>query len=182
MSTRLKLLRQQHGLSLEQLAQRSGLTKSYVSKVERGLSTPSIASALKLARALAVDVAQLFSPHTEAGELCLTRADQRLRIERAGDVGRRVEVLAADMAGKQMQPFVLHPPAEFSDGPAPAGHPGEELVWVLSGEVEMAFPGRHEQLAAGDCVYFRAELPHRIRRLGEVPASVLVVIARQPDN
>lgn len=59
MSTRLKLLRQQHGLSLEQLAQRSGLTKSYVSKVERGLSTPSIASALKLARALAVDVAQL---------------------------------------------------------------------------------------------------------------------------
>ncbi len=80
MSTRLKLLRQQHGLSLEQLAQRSGLTKSYVSKVERGLSTPSIASALKLARALAVDVAQLFSPHTEAGELCLTRADQRLRI------------------------------------------------------------------------------------------------------
>ena len=45
MSTRLKLLRQQHGLSLEQLAQRSGLTKSYVSKVERGLSTPSIASA-----------------------------------------------------------------------------------------------------------------------------------------
>ena len=41
---------------------------------------------------------------------------------------------------------------------------------------------RHEQLAAGDCVYFRAELPHRIRRLSEAPASVLVVIARQPDN
>lgn len=179
MSTRLKLLRQQHGLSLEQLAQHSGLTKSYVSKVERGLSTPSIASALKLARALAVDVAQLFSPQTDAGELCLTRADQRLRIERAGDVGRRVELLAADMAGKQMQPFVLHPSAEFSDGPEPAGHPGEELVWVLTGRIEMAFPQRHEQLAAGDCAYFRAGLPHRIRRLGDAPASVLVVIAQQ---
>ena len=44
MSVRIKLLRHQHGLSLEQLAQRSGLTKSYLSKVERGLCTPSISA------------------------------------------------------------------------------------------------------------------------------------------
>ena len=85
-----------------------------MSKAERGLSTLSIASALKLARALAVDVAQLFSPHTEAGEslfdLRRPAPAHRARATLAGG-----EVLAADMAGKQMQPFVLHPPAEFSD-------------------------------------------------------------------
>lgn len=73
MSVRIKLLRHQHGLSLEQLAQRSGLTKSYLSKVERGLCTPSISSALKLAQALAVDVALLFGSPTDDSQLCITR-------------------------------------------------------------------------------------------------------------
>ena len=49
MSVRIKLLRHQHGLRLEQLPQRSGLTKRYLSKVERGLRTPSMSSPLKLA-------------------------------------------------------------------------------------------------------------------------------------
>ena len=56
----LRAVRQQRGMTLEQLADATGLTKSYLSKVERQRSTPSIAVAMKLARALDVDVAQLF--------------------------------------------------------------------------------------------------------------------------
>ena len=90
----------------------------------------------------------------------------------------QTELLASQISHKQMQPFVLTPPAEFADGPQLHGHPGEELVWVLSGDIEIAFPERTAQLACGDCAYFRAELPHRIRRLGDAPARVLVVIAQ----
>lgn len=178
MSVRIKLLRRQHGLSLEQLAQRSGLTKSYLSKVERGLCTPSISSALKLAQALAVDVAQLFGSPTDDSQLCITRAGDALRVSSAEPAGRVIELLASQISHKQMQPFVLTPPEDFADGPQLHGHPGEELVWVLSGEIEIAFPERTAQLACGDCAYFRAELPHRIRRLGDTPARVLVVIAQ----
>ena len=150
MSVRIKLLRHQHGLSLEQLAQRSGLTKSYLSKVERGLCTPSISSALKLAQALAVDVALLFGSPTDDSQLCITRAGDALRVSSAEPAGRVIELLASQISHKQMQPFVLTPPAEFADGPQLHGHPGEELVWVLSGDIEIAFPERTEQLTCGD--------------------------------
>ena len=65
MSIRLKLLRKKLGITLEQLADKSGMTKSYLSKVERGLNTPSIAAALKLARALNVNVEELFDGEQE---------------------------------------------------------------------------------------------------------------------
>lgn len=62
MSIRLKLLRKNLARTLEALAEKSGMTKSYLSKVERGLNTPSIAAALKLAKAwLNVKVEELFS-------------------------------------------------------------------------------------------------------------------------
>ena len=61
MTALLRAVRRQRGLTLESLAEQTGLTKSYLSKIERRQSTPSIAVALKVARALDVDVAQLFS-------------------------------------------------------------------------------------------------------------------------
>mgnify|MGYP006186936931 CR=1 FL=1 len=61
MSIRLKVLRKKLGLTLETLAEKTAMTKSYLSKVERGLNTPSIAAALKLARALNVNVEELFA-------------------------------------------------------------------------------------------------------------------------
>jgi transcriptional regulator with XRE-family HTH domain len=72
----LRAVRRQRGLTLESLAEQTGLTKSYLSKIERRQSTPSIAVALKVARALDVDVAQLFSDET---------ADEKIAIDRAGD-------------------------------------------------------------------------------------------------
>ena len=102
MSVRIKLLRRQHGLSLEQLAQRSGLTKSYLSKVERGLCTPSISSALKLAQALAVDVALLFGSPTDDSQLCITRAGDALRVSSAEPAGRVIELLASQICGEPL--------------------------------------------------------------------------------
>ena len=102
MSVRIKLLRHQHGLSLEQLAQRSGLTKSYLSKVERGLCTPSISSALKLAQALAVDVAQLFGSPADDSQLCITRAGDALRVSSAEPAGWVIELLASQICGEPL--------------------------------------------------------------------------------
>ena len=78
MSIRLKLLRKKLGMTLEMLAEKTGMTKSYLSKVERGLNTPSIAAALKLARALNVNVEELFAEE-QAGQsrYSLVRHGQR---------------------------------------------------------------------------------------------------------
>ncbi|WP_176518415.1 helix-turn-helix domain-containing protein, partial [Pseudomonas faucium] len=78
MSIRLKLLRKKLGITLEVLADKAGMTKSYLSKVERGLNTPSIAAALKLARALNVNVEELFAEEQAGqGRYSLVRQGER---------------------------------------------------------------------------------------------------------
>lgn len=178
MTIRIKLLRSQLRLSLEQLAIASGLTKSYLSKVERGIANPSISTSLKIAEALNVEVTDLFGKPAEEDMICLVRKDEGLRVTQERNSAHSIAVLAAAMPDKQMQPFIISPPHEFSEGPQMHDHPGEEFLLVLKGSVEIQFPERIDRLCEGDSIYFRANLPHKIRSRGNSPASALVVISQ----
>ncbi len=160
-------------MTLEELAAGTGLTKSYLSKVERGHSVPSIAAAMKIARTLNVDVAQLFSDDPEAGSLTVERA-----VERAGD--RHVPI-AAGMLGKAMSPFVVRPGRQFASHPHPA-HPGQEFAFVHSGTVELNHDGRIVELGTGDCAYFDAAVSHKFRQIGDDAATVVVVAYDAPGG
>ncbi|MEG0885671.1 MAG: helix-turn-helix transcriptional regulator, partial [Janthinobacterium sp.] len=113
MAMRLKLLRKHKGWTLEQLAEKSGLTKSYLSKVERGLSVPSIAVALKLSQAMQVDVEQLFSDSHRQAAVTITRAGD------PGGAGAMPPLphfasIAAGVAPKKMLPFMVYPAPDFA--------------------------------------------------------------------
>src|SRR5690606_10268771 len=80
---RLKALRRQQRLSLDQLAQRSGLTKSYLSKLERGVSEPSISTVLKLAEAYDIGISELIGVGEENGDnVSVVRRHERTPIDR----------------------------------------------------------------------------------------------------
>lgn len=178
MSLRLKLLRKQKAWSLEALAERTGLTKSYLSKVERGLSTPSIAVAIKVARALGVDVEELFSDEPTTEAIIVTRASERTPL---GEEARAtVQGIASGASAKRMLPFVLYPPPEFVPS-AFKEHEGEELLFVHKGTIEMAFPHETVELRTGDSLYFNALIPHMIRSIGKVQAQVLIVVSREDE-
>lgn len=177
MTIRLKILRKQKNWSLDILAEETGLTKSYLSKVERGLSVPSIAVALKLSKALKVDVEQLFSESHERPALTITRASERKSIgETAGKRTRIVESIAADAVQKKLLPFVLYPPRDFVAS-AFKEHEGEELLFVHKGRVEIEFPNETIELKTGDSIYFNALTPHRVRSSGSAQAEILVVVS-----
>lgn len=173
MTIRLKLLRKQKGWTLEFLAEQTGLTKSYLSKIERGISVPSIAVALKLAKALQVSVEELVSDRRNPELVSITRAAERASMD---DGGRAVESIAANLAPKQMLPFMLRPPLDFVAS-AFKEHEGEELLFVHQGRIEIEFPDQLVQLEAGDSLYFNAVIPHRIRSLDGSEAQVLVVVS-----
>jgi len=166
MSALLRAVRQQRGMTLDELAAETELTKSYLSKIERQRSTPSIAVAMRLARALDVDVAQLFAED---------QAATALSVDRAGDRDpSRYHAVAAAMLGKAMSPFIVRPTLKFSEHPHPV-HAGQELVFVHSGAVELRLGDESVSLDAGDCAYFDSSIPHQLRQRS-ARSEVLVVI------
>jgi transcriptional regulator with XRE-family HTH domain len=169
----LRAVRKQRGLTLAILAEQTGLTKSYLSKIERRQSTPSIAVALKVARALEVDVARLFSDKTADEEIVVDRAD-----DRRGNAGH-YRLLAPNVLGKAMSPFVIRPP-DGADDPIPA-HPGQEFVFVHSGTVELEYGGHVVILAAGDSAYFDASVSYHLRAVDAACTEVVVVAYIEPS-
>jgi transcriptional regulator with XRE-family HTH domain len=177
LASRLKLLRKQMGLSLQELADSSGLTKSYVSKVERGISTPSIATAMKLAGALRIDVNQLFVAAGHDDGIAVIRASERVVVGgNAESLHSRYEVISRAGGGHSLVPFMISPAKVFTETDFKE-HDGEEFIFVHRGKIEIDFSNQKVTLSAGDAVHFNARIPHRIRSLGRTQAEVLLVVA-----
>ncbi|TAM69133.1 XRE family transcriptional regulator [Mycobacterium sp.] len=174
MTALLRAVRKQRGLTLEALAQQTGLTKSYLSKIERGHSTPSIAVALKVAKALDVDVGRLFSEQAAQEKIAVERATRNTQ-------GERYRVLAASLLGKSMSPFVVCPTEKLSDDPHPE-HAGQEFIFVHAGNVELDYGDQTFTLGTGDSAYFDASISHKIRAVGAEPAQVVVVAHAEPAS
>jgi transcriptional regulator with XRE-family HTH domain len=169
----LKYLRVQSGMTLEDLAKDSGLTRSYLSKVERGISSPSIESALNIAKALGVTVDRLFGEQAQEDVVSIVRGNGKS----AGDPNSYLSLVAGIKSDRAMRAFVVRPGKTQKRGRIMSHHEGEELLFVLTGTIEMQIGTRLETLQPGDCVQFDSTIAHRLTSLTDVPASALVVIA-----
>ncbi|OBK11893.1 helix-turn-helix domain-containing protein [Mycobacterium asiaticum] len=171
MTALLRAVRRQRGLTLESLAEQTGLTKSYLSKIERGYSIPSIAVALKVARALDVDVGRLFSDGAAA---------EKITIDRAADgTEHRYRALGSTLLAKSMSPFMVRPASARSDD-THVEHAGQEFVFVHAGTVQLDYGDQTITLDTGDSAYFDASVSHKLRTVGTGPAEVLVITHDEP--
>ena len=176
LADRIAFLRKQTSMTLDRLAVSSGLTKSYLSKVERGLSVPSISTAMKIARSLEVSVGQLLGETQYDDAISIVRGDERPSFMRGGSgSGYDYEMLAPGKQFKTMEPFIMRPPLTFQDDRR-FNHSGQEIIFVLSGQMEIDFGGDRYKLNKGDCAYFDAHVPHRSRSLNGKIAEALVVV------
>jgi transcriptional regulator with XRE-family HTH domain len=163
-------------MTLDDVAEATGLTKSYLSKIEREICVPSIATALKVAASFDVTIGQLVGQEQTEESICVVCKDERSPFTRAGsESGYYYEVLAGSKRFKSMEPFIMRPPFDFENGRF-FEHVGEEFIFVLSGAIEVQFVNRRIALKAGDAIYFDSHLPHRTRSIGRRPAEALVVI------
>src|SRR5262245_37175041 len=178
---RMAFLRRQRGISLEELAQKSGLTKSFLSKLERDLSVPSISTAMALAQAFGLTVSQLMGEREYDDAICVVRkGDRRSLMRRGSEIGYEYEMLAAAKSYKLMEPYIMRPPLKFQDEQR-FEHAGQKFLFVLSGTLEVEFAGRPIRLNAGDAVYFDSNVPHRSRSLkGKVAEALVIVTGEVP--
>jgi transcriptional regulator with XRE-family HTH domain len=173
---RLKNLRLDRGMTLQQLAEKADLTRGYLSLVERGIKTPSIAALIRLANALNVNVAELLGGEPlDTPSFAISRRHPRANApaDAATDIRMSFEALVPGLLKKSMDPFLVHPP---DVGAASNTHQGEEFVFVVRGTVELLLNGKATKLDTGDCAYFNAHTPHKFRNIGQQQSEVLVVI------
>lgn len=169
---RLREARRRRGMSLTALAERSGLTKGFVSQVERGLASPSVGSLLRMCAVLELPLGELFA----AGLEPLVRAAERSRVSFGGKAVEEYQLTPAD----ERRLLVLQSdiaPGGGSGDEAYALQSDAEFVHVLAGTLEVEVAGGVHRLAAGDSLTFEAAAPHRWRNPSDVhPARVLWVI------
>ncbi len=172
----IRSIRQRKRMTVAALAAQAGLNKGYVSRIERGEKAPSISALLRIADALDVGVGHLFGEAAPQDAISVVRASE---IVAAADKGKDGEILQAifpPRSERRLSAFIFEPAAKAT--PRQADHPGDEVMFVLSGAIEVAFSDRTVQLAEKDSIYFNGHLKHRMRRIGRGKARVLIIIGQ----
>jgi transcriptional regulator with XRE-family HTH domain len=176
LAQRIKQLRQERRLTIEQLATGTGLTRSWLSKVENFRVTPSLPALFRIAKSLGVTLAQLVEGLEEAPALCVVRRGAGLPIDRdpSPHNDTRYYSLAHHRLARKMDPFLLHLPP--GGGRAQRlSHEGEEFLTVLQGRVAFQFGADRVDLEQGDSLYFDGATPHRVFNPHAEPAEVVCV-------
>jgi transcriptional regulator with XRE-family HTH domain len=170
---RLRELRRQRGLTLQELAVQSGLSKAFLSRLESGGRQASIPAALMLCRIFRVSLASLFEEAAGEPQCTIIRA--------ADAVERTVKGLTYAPLSDAGRLFNVQP-MRVKVSPQRHGHEhyqhdGEEWVYVLHGKLTLSIAGNTYDLDEGDAAHFESRLPHRLIARGGRAAEVLVVAA-----
>ena len=168
----LKALRANRKMSLERLAKLSGLTKGYISKIERAEKAPPFSTLIKIASALDTNINFLLNGNLDVPKdlpLCVVKRNERKK----GTIDEySYEALAQKKLGKNMEPYIFEP--SFEEKPY-SSHEGEEFFYVLEGEYKFVFDEEEHLLKAGDSVYFESRYLHSGMSVGDKKAKVLAV-------
>jgi quercetin dioxygenase-like cupin family protein len=160
-------------VTLKELAVRAGVTESFLSQVEREVTSPSIATVRRIARALGLAIAELFVEDAPRGSV--VRRSERRRIAYPG-LGAIDEFLTSDMNAR-LQVIVSEIEPGGGTGDEPYMHESdEEVVVVLSGRLELWVADEHHVLEEGDSITYSSRLPHRNVNPGNGPATVLFCV------
>jgi transcriptional regulator with XRE-family HTH domain len=178
--SRARALREHMGLSLRDLAERSGVSAQMLSQVERGDTSPTLALATRIASGLELSLSQLLRLD-EGDTLAVVRADERRR-GGAGARGHAYEVLTPPLPGQraEVSMHTLAPGAGTSGpGDPPRHEPGSrETAVALRGRLRLVCDGSACDLAEGDSVTFDADLPHHFENPStDDEAQFLAVVA-----
>ena len=174
---RLRLLRKQQKRTQGDLSRRTGIATSTISKVENNQLSPSFETLLRLAEGLGVELMELLAPQGEPGGMT------RLNVTRSGQGDHHetqtyhYEILCSELRSKRMHPLVARLKAKsITEFGELLHHPGEELFYVLEGQVELHTehygPTR---LARGDCAYLDSTMGHGCIAVGEEDALIFWV-------
>jgi transcriptional regulator with XRE-family HTH domain len=173
---RLRAARERIGLTLEQAAELSGLSKAHLSRLESAERQPSIAALLSLSEALRTPVSVLLGENQDSSPLAIS-TEGAPRHESKGLSIASCSGYAGSSALEALR-ITVDPNRPMTP---PAHHSGEEWLYVLNGVLRLEYDGEVHHLAQGEAAHFDAARPHRLGADGQV-AEVLLVAAKDTRN
>jgi quercetin dioxygenase-like cupin family protein/lambda repressor-like predicted transcriptional regulator len=171
---RLRILREERGISMRALARRSGLSANALSMIERGLTSPSVSTLNKLATALEVPITAFFRQEPQREQIVYRKASERSRVPFMRGL---IEGLGGEGFVGRVEAFLLTLESGGSSGPHGMIHSGQELVFCIRGVLEYEVEDQRFTLEAGDSLIFSAQLIHRWRNSGSSVANAIIVIS-----
>ena len=174
---RLRDLRTGRGWTLDEVARRTGLSKSYLSRIEDGERQPSLASLLSVAQAHGIPLAALFAAPPDGNPRGAVLRGGALPQQQGN--GLTYTPLSRPTLAANMQPIRVTVSARREGGDQ-YRHDGEEWLYVLSGTLHLALADEAYVLRPGDSAHFDARVPHRLSALDGHDAELILVACAAP--
>lgn len=177
---KIKDVRESLGLSLKDLANRTGYSESILSQIENHFISPPLGALLKISNALDISVGALLGEKKEEPFIIIRQGDEvpvsRVASKEGINYGYSYKSLGIGKKDRHFEPFLitLEPMSIKHEGLSV--HEGEEFIYVLKGSMEIQLRDYTEVLHAGDSIFYDSMIPHKVTCSGKEPANILAVI------
>ena len=181
--SKIKGIRETKNLSIEEIAERSGLSIDQINSVENDQNLPSLGPLIKIARALGVRLGTFMDDNDALGPI-ITRAKDRERDSSisfsngATDARKHMEYhpLAQQKAGRHMEPFIIDINPEETPNYQLSAHEGEEFIYVMEGQIELEYGKEKYLLNEGDSIYYDSIVKHHLHGAPGKSAKILALV------
>ena len=177
---KIRQLRQERRMTLQDLSDLTGLSKPLLSQVENEQVIPPIATLLRISKALKTELSSFFQEANAKEKCVVVRSEDRKRLTRGGierpDEQYSYHSLAYGKKNRCMEPFIVEFRGDDWKEDSLVSHEGEEFSFILEGEVEMKYADQTVLLKAGDSVYYDSNEVHGFVKKSDGPARAIAVV------
>ena len=175
----VRQFRQDLDMTVAEVAKLAGLSSGMLSKIENGMTSPSLATLRALSRALNVPVTSFFRKYEEQRDATFVKAGEGLTIERRGTrAGHQYRLLGHSIGHRlSVEPYLITL-SEKSEVFPLFQHSGLEFIYLLEGAVSYRHGSRTYDMGPGDSLFFDSDVPHGPEELVELPVRMLSLIVQ----
>ena len=170
---KLKAIRLKSDMTIQELAAQSRVSSNMISRVERGLTIPSVEILMKLATVFDKSINYFVEEVSTTHEVVFSSPGHRDRTVYDDELNMHTESFTSGLRDPQFMSFLCTVPKGGTSGQKNMHHPGDELIVLVEGKLRITIAGDVYELSPGDSLSFKSHLPHRWDNVGDGDARVI---------
>lgn len=179
--SKIKAIREAKSITIEQVAERSGLSFGQIERIETDASLPSLAPLIKVARVLGVRLGTFLDDSDHLGPVVCRKEEHCKGISFSSQTASSHNnlnffSLAQSKTGRHMEPFLIDIDSASENGYQLSTHEGEEFLYVLEGQIEVIYGKNNYVIGEGESIYYDSIVEHNVHAYNQSKARILAVV------